>query len=129
MKERYTFEFLIPTRFVKMRIYLLLAVFLGLSLSSCKENDIPEGLLAPEKMSHILKDLHLAEAYVNSNFAYNDSSKFLYKKLEDSILVKNGTQLATFDSSMVYYQKHIKLLDEIYAVTIDSLSLKESIGK
>ncbi len=84
-------------------------------------------MLSPEKMSFILKDLHMAEAYVNSNFQYNDSSKYLYKKLEDSILNVHGTQSVAFDSSMAYYQRNIEMLDKIYEVTIDSLGMKEGI--
>jgi hypothetical protein len=80
-------------------------------------------------MATVLCELHKAEAYVNSNFQYNDSSKYIYKKLEDSILAANGTQLVAFDSSMAYYCRNIKLLDEIYAEAIDSLSLEESLGK
>lgn len=80
-------------------------------------------------MATIIRELHLAEAYVNSNFQYNDSSKYVYKKLEDSILTANGTELIAFDSSIAYYSRNIKLLDDIYAEAIDSLSLKESLAK
>jgi len=86
-------------------------------------------VLDKSKMATVLRELHKAEAYVNTNFQYNDSSKYVYKKLEDSILTANGTQLVAFDSSMAYYGRNIKLLDEIYAEAIDSLSLEESLGK
>lgn len=99
-------------------------------LMACNdENKVPENLIQPAKMAEILENLHLAEAYVNSNFQYSDTSKFVYKRLEDSILKAQGTQLAVFDSSMRFYQINVKLLDKVYALTVDSLSLKEALSK
>jgi hypothetical protein len=98
-------------------------------LVSCNQDNKPENVLDKNKMSTILLELHKAEAYINSNFQYNDTSKYIYKKLEDSILAANGTQLVAFDSSMAYYRRNIELLDEIYAEAIDSLSLEESLKK
>lgn len=98
-------------------------------LVACNQDNKPVNVLDKDKMSTILRGLHKAEAYVNSNFQYNDTSKYVYKKLEDSILTANGTQFVTFDSSMAYYRRNIELLDEIYAVAIDSLSLEESLKK
>ena len=80
-------------------------------------------------MIKILTQLHLAEAFVNANYTYSDSAKYMYKKMEDSILTAQGTNLAIFDSSMSYYQKDVKSMDEIYAASIDSLSLMEGIAK
>lgn len=93
---------------------------------SCEE-EIPEKVLSKDKMVNILKDLHLGEAYVNVNYSLNDSSKYMYHKFEDSTLKAHGTDEVTFDSSMAYYSRNIKLLDEIYALVVDSLSLKEGI--
>jgi hypothetical protein len=113
-----------------MRLLICLFSLPFMVLMACTdENKVPENLLQPAKMAEILENLHLAEAYVNSNFQYSDSSKFVYKRLEDSILKAQGTQLAVFDSSMRFYQKNIKLLDEVYAMTVDSLSLKEALYK
>ena len=111
-----------------MRIYILFFVFIAF-ITSCNQDNKPENVLDKNKMATVLRELHKAEAYVNSNFQYNDSSKYIYKKLEDSILPANGTQLVAFDSSMAYYSRNIKLLDKIYAEAIDSLSLEESLGK
>ena len=80
-------------------------------------------------MVNLLVDLHLVEAFVNSNYPMNDSSKYLYKKYEDSTLKSHGTDQVAFDSSMAYYKRNVKLLDEIYMSVIDSLSLKEGLAK
>lgn len=111
-----------------MRIYILFFVFIAF-ITSCNQDNKPENVLDKSKMATILRELHKAEAFVSTNFQYNDSSKYVYKKLEDSILTANGTQLVAFDSSMAYYSRNIKLLDEIYAEAIDSLSLEESLAK
>jgi len=113
---------------MKLRITLI-ALLIELLMVSCEKNDIPSDVISPNKMSNILKELHLAEAFVNSNYQYSDSSKFVYKKLEDSILLAYETKQSIFDSSMIYYQKNVKLLDEIYTRTVDSLSLKEGLAK
>ena len=111
-----------------MQIYIVFFVLLAF-ITSCNQGNKPENVLEKNKMATVLRELHKAEAYVSTNFQYNDTSKYIYKKLEDSILTANGTQLIAFDSSMAYYSRNIKLLDEIYAEAIDSLSLEESLGK
>ena len=104
----------------------VLFLSVSLFLFSC-EDPLPEKVLSKDKMVNILKDLHLGEAYVNANYSYNDSSRYLYKKFEDSTYKAYGTDAVTFDSSMAYYGRNIKQLDEIYALVVDSLSLKEGI--
>ena len=111
-----------------MRIYTLLFFFLAF-ITSCNQDNKPENVLDKNKMATVLRELHKAEAYVSTNFQYNDSSKYVYKKLEDSILKANNTELIVFDSSMAYYNRNIKLLDKIYAEAIDSLSVEESLDK
>lgn len=105
-------------------LVLLLSAFVF--LFSCEES-APEKVLSKDKMVNILKELHLAEAYVNANFTYTDSSRYLYKKFEDSTYKAYGTDAVTFDSSMAYYHRNIKQLDEIYALVVDSLSLREGV--
>ena len=110
------------------KLFLISISFL-LLFSCSDEVQKPEGVLSKEKMIKLLKELHLAEAYVNSNYNYSDSSKYMYKTLEDSILKSLNVKEAEFDSSLKYYQKNIKLMDQIYAAAIDSLNVQESVLK
>lgn len=102
---------------------LLLSLFV---FSRCQTNEKPANVLGKEKMVNLLVDLHLVEAFVNSNYPMTDSARYLYKKWEDSTLKAHGTDHIAFDSSMAYYKRNIKLLDEIYVSVVDSLSLKEA---
>lgn len=109
---------------------LLIGFLLMLIISSCKQETQTEAnVLEKEKMVTVLTQLHLAEAYVNANYTFSDSARYVYKKLEDSILKSQGTNLAIFDSSLAYYQKDVISMDNIYAASIDSLSLMEGIAK
>ena len=109
---------------------LLNFILLVLALSSCKsDKQVPDNILPKDKMVLLIRDLHLVEAYINANFTYSDSSKFLFKNLEDSIFKAHQTSPVAFDSSMAYYQRNIKDMDEIYAVVVDSLSLMEGTAK
>ncbi|MBC7387999.1 MAG: DUF4296 domain-containing protein [Opitutaceae bacterium] len=109
---------------------LLIGLLLLMIFSACKkETQTEANVLEKEKMVTVLTQLHLAEAYVNANYTFSDSARYLYKSLEDSILKSQGTNLAVFDSSLAYYQKDVKSMDEIYAASIDSLSLMEGISK
>jgi hypothetical protein len=105
-----------------------LLVLFALFFASCKEEKTPENILSKEQMVQIMKDLHLAEAFVNSNYSYSDSSKYVYKKMEDSLLKTHGTNQMVFDSSLAYYQRDMKALDKIYESVVDSLGLKEDIS-
>jgi hypothetical protein len=105
-----------------------LLLLLGLLIfSACNSDDRPSHVLTKEKMVDILTNLHLAEAYVNTNFPFSDSSKYVYKKMQDSILKAQGTDGVAYDSSLAYYQRHVEVLDQIYSSVVDSLSLGETI--
>ncbi len=109
-------------------------VFIGflfiLLVASCNEEKSGNAnVLEKEQMVKILTSLHLAEAYVNANYTFSDSARYVYKKLEDSIFKSKGTNLAVFDSSLAYYQNDVKSMDDIYAASIDSLSLMEGMAK
>ncbi len=108
---------------------LLLVVTSIFLLGACTSEDAPSSVLGKDKMVNILMQLHLAEAFVNANYPFSDSSKFVYKSMEDSVLRVQGTDVVTFDSSMAYYQRHAELLDGIYSAVVDSLSLRESVRK
>ena len=108
-----------------------LGIFAGMVLLtwSCnKNNDKPDLVLEQDRMVPILTELHLAEAYINANFSYTDSTKTIYKHLEDSILKAYQTTKPVFDSSMNYYRKDLPKFDQIYAATVDSLNMRESLA-
>lgn len=76
----------------------------------------PAGVLSDSKMSSLLADIHLAEAYSNrlGSEIINDSSR---KVLRQSVLADNGVDEKEFQASLDWYGHHIddytKLYDEV----------------
>lgn len=80
-------------------------------IQSCKPS-IPSGYLSKGKMEDILYDIHLAEAMSRND--YNSADQGVMISYKEAILRKHDVTTAEFDSSMVYYMRHTKLLHDIY---------------
>lgn len=102
-----------------------------LFLLSCGEPDNkPEGLLSKEQMVNLLTDIHIAEARANrSQLRSYDSIQVYYKALEKDVFKKHKTDSTVYKKSYAYYLEHMKELDDIYAAVVDSLSLRENLGR
>lgn len=88
-------------------------------MQSCKPS-IPSGYLSKGKMEDILYDIHLAEAMSrNDNNGADQGVMISYK---EAILRKHDVTTAEFDSSMVYYMRHTKLLHDIYGNLAERLT-------
>lgn len=98
------------------KYYLLFAFFL-LAMVSCTPS-VPDRYIQPDKMEDILYDYHIADAMYQSNSG-EATTMIAYKT---AVLKKNGVSEAEFDSSMVYYTRHTRLLQKIY----ESLSTRLS---
>lgn len=99
------------------RIALALCSLIWL-VCSCKPG-IPSKYLQPSKMADILYDYHLAEG-VASQTAYADT--LALRAYKQSVLSKYNVSEQQFDSSMVYYTRHAKLLQGIYKSVADRLN-------
>jgi hypothetical protein len=106
-------------------------LFILLLLSACVEPEKPPAyLLSKEQMINILTDIHIAEAKVNMmNLRSYDSMQVLYRKLEGDIFKKYQVDTAVYNKSYQYYLENTKEMDEIYAALVDSLTLRENLGK
>ncbi len=102
-----------------------------LLLSACANTEeLPENLLSKEKMVGILIDIHIAEARANRiQLRSYDSTQAYYKKLEADVFSKHKVDTARYRMSYRYYMNHMKELDDIYTAVVDSLSLRENLGK
>ncbi|MCL6748294.1 DUF4296 domain-containing protein [Prevotella sp. TCVGH] len=110
----------------KLLTYCLCSIFYLLTLISCKPS-VPKQYIQEDKMEDILYDYHLADAMYRGN--YEDASLML--KYKAAVLKKHGVSEAEFDSSMVYYTRHTRLLQHIYEslsnrMSKDALSLGAS---
>ena len=105
--------------------YLALLLLLALSFIGCKPT-VPSAYIQPGELEDILYDYHLAEGIrVHDNVAGDTLSLLSYKA---NILKKYGYTVAEFDSSMLYYTRHTKLLNDIYVSLADRLN-KESVAQ
>jgi hypothetical protein len=112
------------------KYFLPLACFL---LAACntggEQQKPPAGLLPREKMINILIDVHIAEAIVTQRNLPADSARILFQDYKEGILKKMGVDKEAFQKSYQYYMDNVRELDAIYAIVVDSLSLRESRGQ
>ena len=99
-------------------------ICLTLLMGSCKPS-IPGKYLQPDEMADILYEYHIAEAITNATQS-NDS--IALRSYRTSILEKHDVSQRDFDSSMVYYCRHTKLLEDVYEKISDRID-KESVAQ
>ena len=98
--------------------WVLIALVVAVSMVSCKPS-VPSEYIQKGKMENILFDYHLAKVMFEQE-GKNDSLTLL--AYQESIFEKYDVTRAEFDSSMVYYSRHMQLLHEIYEHLGDRLS-------
>ncbi|KAA6326914.1 hypothetical protein EZS27_024046 [termite gut metagenome] len=80
------------------------------TVGSCKVKH-PKKVLSETRMENLLYDYHIAKA-MSESFSYNENYKrALYI---DYVFQKHGTTEEIFDSSMVWYTRHVDVLSKIY---------------
>ncbi len=103
-----------------------LAICCLICLQSCKPS-VPSQYLSEGKMEDILYDIHLAEAMSNVQPVNTDTAIML--SYREAVLKKHEVTSAEFDSSLVYYMRHTKLLHDIYVRLGDRLTAEaQSLG-
>ena len=84
-------------------------IILAMLLVACKPS-VPSKYLSKSEMADVLYDLHVAEAMVSMEPS-DTAAMVTYRA---AVLKKHDVSLADFDSSMVYYMRHTKLMHEVY---------------
>jgi 3-hydroxyacyl-CoA dehydrogenase len=107
-----------------------LVIFFLLLTGCVGEEQAPPHVLSKEQMVNILVDIHIAEAKANRVLLRSyDSTQAYYKKLEQDVFKKHQVDSAVYRKSFTYYMDHMKQMDEIYTAVVDSLNVKEKVGK
>jgi 3-hydroxyacyl-CoA dehydrogenase len=107
-----------------------LLIFFLLLTGCIRDEQAPPHVLPKEQIVSILIDIHIAEAKANRmSLRSYDSTQAYYKKLERDIFKKHQVDTAVYRKSFTYYMDHMKLMDEIYTAVVDSLNVKEKVGK
>lgn len=101
----------------KMVRVMVWFALLAIALASCKPS-IPSKYLSKSEMADVLYDLHIAEAMASVD--YKDTAAMVTYR--EAVLKKHDVSLADFDSSMVYYMRHTKLMHEVYQELSDRLT-------
>lgn len=104
--------------------FLCMLVSVILVMGSCKPS-IPGKYLQTDEMADILYEYHIAEAVVSIAQSNDSLALRAYKA---NILRKYDVSQSDFDSSMVYYCRHTKLLEEVYEKVSDKIE-QESLAQ
>ncbi|MBO4945050.1 MAG: DUF4296 domain-containing protein [Muribaculaceae bacterium] len=76
-------------------------------------NPAPEGVLSPEDMAQLLADIHTGES-VGEMERREFSSDSMRRVLRQSVLAAHGLSSEEFDSSLMWYGKHIDIYSKVY---------------
>ena len=91
----------------RKHILFFISAMLTILLASCRPS-LPSHIISESDMEDILYDYHIASCLAKQDDKLNED------KMYSDILDKYGITQAKFDSSMVYYTRHYRLLKDIY---------------
>ncbi|CAN5802028.1 hypothetical protein BH11BAC4_BH11BAC4_13520 [soil metagenome] len=108
-------------------IVLLIFIF------SCKaKNDVPEGIIPPQKMQEVFWDFVRADVYVNDHLQRDSTRNLTLEnltvenlKMQQSIFKQHNISKASFYKSYTYYSNHKELMTKM----IDTLIARKRIEK
>lgn len=109
------------------KLFFILAVLFCYACTS-PLSPPPPGLIPQEKMTHIIFDVHVGEARLESMGLNHDTATYLFKNVEADILKKHQVSKEQFYTSYDYYLENVSELDKIYERVVDSLTVREAIA-
>lgn len=104
-------------------VYYVIVIVSVLGIVSCKPG-IPRKYLKSDKMADIMYDYHIAEGIQNVQATGDTVTMRAYLAY---ILKKHKVSQADFDSSLVYYTRHTKLLEGVYDKVAERLNNESAI--
>ena len=104
-------------------VYYVIVIVSVLGIVSCKPG-IPRKYLKSDKMADIMYDYHIAEGIQNVQATGDTVTMRAYLAY---ILKKHKVSQADFDSSLVYYTRHTKLLEDVYDKVAERLNNESAI--
>ena len=106
-----------------MKKYLFI---LALIVSCRQQKETPPAYVLPiEKMVPLMIDIHLVEAAISSKNIARDSSVLLYSLYEKDVFKKHNISDSIYRKNFDYYTSHPAMMDKLYEMVVDSLSLRE----
>lgn len=105
----------------------LIIVVVAALLGACSD-PLPEGVLDKKTMASILMDMHVREAEVSELGLGIDSASVLNQLRLKKNLAERNIPDSVYFKSYDYYMTHLRKFDEVYAIVIDSLKLREAMA-
>ena len=115
---------------MKRSIITIVVIGLLALMTSCRHNEsVPDNVIDTATMAAIMTEYYLIEGY-NYMIAsrHPDSLGYQPRAAKDSLLRKYHISQADYDSSLVYYIQHPKVIDEIYTRVLQTLESKKDIS-
>ena len=106
-----------------MKVFRLFILGLFLIIS-CKDNELPKGLIEEQKMIQIIADLHIIDGYM-ATLVYTDSTRINGKNFYASVYKSHNTTKAEYEKSLKFYSLDPVRLDSMYNRVEDLLAVKE----
>lgn len=97
-------------------------LLLGAWVAACSK--VPDGILSEKKMQAVQVDMQLAEAMINLDgkaFPDNAHKEALYQ----SVFRKYGITQAEYDSSLVWYGRHLDIYMKVYDRVLADLNRRQ----
>lgn len=102
--------------FTTYLVTLFLILLVGVSCI-----DRPEYVLDEEQMIDLLVDVHKAEGLMETQDRRGNDMEY-QKQIMAAVLVDHGVSRAQYDSSLMWYARHLKLLVRVYSHVDERLS-------
>lgn len=96
----------------KLTTYIICSLLCMLVGASCI--DRPDYVLDEEQMVDLLVDVHKAEGLMEIQERRSNDQEY-QKQIMAAVLVDHGVSRAQYDSSLMWYARHLKLLVRVYS--------------
>ena len=87
--------------------------------------DRPESVLSEDEMIDLLVDVHRSEGLLDLQSAHSFSDEEYQQAVMATVLVQHGVTRAQYDSSLMWYAKHLKLFVRVYSHVDERLKEEE----
>jgi hypothetical protein len=101
---------------MKNFIYIAISFLL---MTGCKPG-IPKDLIQPDKMAQVLHDIHVFDGYINA-ITHSDTARMVAASYYKGIYKKFAIDSALYARSLNYYNKHPRVMTEIYVKVVSRL--------
>jgi hypothetical protein len=109
-----------------MKIFFIL-IYIAL-ISACTDSK-PKEVLNKHQMASMLIEMYIRESQINELGVRPDSANILHQLMLNKVLEKKNISEDVYIKSYDYYIANLKKFDEVYAIVIDSLKLRETLAQ